>query len=97
MKTNHKTIISITNVRFVAASQEDTETGLVGYVSQTLNRCLQIEGLILRRTTNGRLTISFPARTDRCGRRHFFICPRDDETRLAIENQVLAALGYLEN
>jgi DNA-binding cell septation regulator SpoVG len=86
--------ISISNVRFTAASPEDAVGGLLGYVSATLNESLALDGLTLRRTADGRLTISFPARRDSTGRQRFFLRPLDDAARREIEVQVFRALGF---
>jgi len=37
--------------------------------------------------------LSFPARTDRQGRKHPFIRPLDDRTRRVLEVEILKALG----
>jgi DNA-binding cell septation regulator SpoVG len=84
----------ITNVRFMAASQDEVKTGLLGYVSATLNDSLALDGLTLRRTTDGRLALSFPARRDNAGRQRFFLRPLGDEARREIEGQIFRSLGF---
>jgi hypothetical protein len=37
--------------------------------------------------------LSFPARTDRAGKRHSYIRPVDDAARQAIEREILGQLG----
>ena len=88
--------IVITDVRFVAAEERDVERGLIGFVSAKLNHSLQIDGLALRRTRDGRLTISFPARRDTAGRQHHFLRPLNDQIRREIEEQILRAIGMKE-
>jgi hypothetical protein len=87
--------MKIRNVVFTSAEPNDVQTGLLGWISFGYGS-LKIDGVALRRTLGGRLALSFPARTDRCGRRHFVICPRDDETRREIEQQIFLALGMKE-
>ncbi|MEQ1633387.1 MAG: hypothetical protein ABL997_13500, partial [Planctomycetota bacterium] len=54
---------------WVAGTDEDVRTGLLGYLSVTVGN-LVLDGLTLRRTAAGKFAISFPARTDRHGNRH---------------------------
>lgn len=91
-----RTKIEIDHVQFTAAPAVDIEKGLIGYLSCRVNNSLQVNGLVLRRTRTGRPALSFPARTDRCGRQHFYLRPLDETTRLEIERQVFEALGTKE-
>jgi len=72
------------------------ETGLIGFVTCTINSSLQLDGLMLRRTRDGRLTISFPARRDTAGRQYHFLRPLNDQIRREIEDQILRSLGMKE-
>ena len=85
--------IPITNVAFTAAPEDLVETGLLGFVSCSVGDAIRLQGLTLRRTATGRLAVSFPARTDSAGRRHYFSHPLDDDARRDIEAQIFAALG----
>jgi len=86
--------LRIANVRFVAAPREEVKRGLLGWVSLVLNDAVQLDGLTLRRTLEGRLTLSFPARRDAAGCQHAFVRPLDNASRCEIEAQVFRALGY---
>ncbi len=88
-----KTQIEISGVQFVSAQLLDVDDGFLGWVSCTLNESIRLNGLALRRTREGRLALSFPARKDAMGRKHFFLRPLDDATRRKIERQVFRALG----
>ena len=88
--------IRISNARLVSATTKERAKGLIGYVSFILNGTLHLDGLALRRTADGRLTLSFPSRRDGTGRQHFFLRPLDDVARREIEHQVFAALGLGE-
>lgn len=77
---------------WVRGSDDDVRSGLLGYLSVSYGT-LVLDGLVLRRTADGRLAISFPARTDRAGRRHSYIRPADDQARIAIEREILGQLG----
>ena len=77
---------------WVRGSADDERRGLLGYLSVTYGDLL-LDGLVLRRTADGRFAISFPARTDRNGKRHPFIRPIDNEAREAIERELLWQLG----
>ena len=88
--------LTITDLRFMAASHIEVKGGLLGWVSCTLNGTLCLDGLALRRTLDGRLVLSFPARRDASGRQHAIVRPLDDRARKAVESQIFAALGLEE-
>ena len=88
--------IRITNVHFTAAGPHASRGGLQGWISCILNERIHLDGLTLRRTRGGRLTLSFPHRQDRFGHQHFYIRPLDDAARRVIEQQVLQALDIQE-
>lgn len=85
--------LTISGVTLHAAPPEDVRRGLLGWVTCTIADALVLDGITLRRTLEGRLTLSFPARSDRRGRQHPFVRPLDDPTRRAIEAAVFRALG----
>ncbi len=82
----------LADIRFQRASKQDLRTGLVGYLSFRYGD-VRLDGVTLRRTRAGELTLSFPAKRTREGREWPYVRPIDDETRSAIEAQVFAALG----
>ncbi|MBZ0150650.1 MAG: hypothetical protein K8J09_03890 [Planctomycetes bacterium] len=77
-------------------SDDDRRSGLLGYLSISYGDLL-LDGICLRRTSDARLTLSFPARTDRAGRRHSYIRPVDDTVRQEIEREILWQLGERED
>lgn len=94
MKTSS---ITLSEIRFHAASSAERERGLLGFITAILNGGLRVDGLALRRTLEGRLTISYPERRDADGHNRPVIRPIDNATRLALEEQVFAALpGAIE-
>ena len=88
----------VSEVRAKWCSADGQADGAVAHLGITINGGLRIdEGLYLRRTADGRLTMSFPARI-RGSLKRFFVRPLDDATRLEIEEQVIAELrrqGFL--
>ena len=88
--------VRISDVRFVSGPPTDVRGGLIGWVSCVVNGTIHLDGISLRRTLNGRLTLSFPGRRDRAGRRHYYVRPLNERSRRDIEHQVLRALGRLE-
>ena len=82
---------AISSVRFAPASGADQRTGLLGFVTFTRGD-LVLDGITVRRTCEGRLTLSFPARRGRCGEQHAYIRPLDDRARRDIERQILGAV-----
>lgn len=87
----------LSGIRFTAASSRDRETGIVGWLSGQVAGGLRVDGIALRRTLDGRLTLSFPERTDAQGRRHPLIRPVDDAARRRFEASVFEALGFEED
>ena len=78
---------------FTSASPADCKRGLIGWLSLEIERSLVLDGITVRRTRGGDLTLSFPERRDSNGRRHPLIRPLDDHARRDIERQVFKALG----
>jgi DNA-binding cell septation regulator SpoVG len=73
---------------WVRGSDEDQRAGLLGYLSAYYGS-LVIDGITVRRTTEGRITLSYPERRDGKGRRHSIVRPVDDSARREIERVVL--------
>ena len=88
--------VSVSEVRFTAASPEDLESGLLGFVDLVLNGAIRLSGLTLRRTKNRGLALSYPARRDGSRMDQFYFRPIHDGARQELERQVIAALGHLE-
>ena len=88
--------LRLTNVRLIPASADERQRGLLGFVAFNLNDRVRLDGATLRRTSSGRLRISFPMRRDRHGREHPLLRPLDDAARRELERQVLAALGLTQ-
>ena len=80
------------DVRFTAAPPSLRSSGLLGWVSCRYGD-LALDGLGVRRTLDGRVVLSFPARRDSSGRQHPYIRPIDDATRQSIEAEIITALG----
>lgn len=77
---------------WIRGSESDVRSGLLGYLS-VLYGGLVLDGITLRRTAQGRFALSFPAKTDRAGRRHPFVRPVDDEVRREVEREILSQLA----
>ena len=88
--------IELSEIRFTATRAEDEKTGLLGFVDCVLNGAIRLSGMTVRRTGDGRLTLSYPSRIDAKGRKRFLFHPIHDGARQEIERQVIAALGHLE-
>ena len=80
----------ITRVEFHPAANDFIETGLLGWVQFDLDGHVRIDGVTVRRTRDGRLTLSFPAPRQRA-----LVAPLNDQTRGSIERQVFDALSHL--
>jgi hypothetical protein len=64
---------------------------LLGWATCVVDNGLGVV-LGVRRTADGRLTLSFPERTDGQGRRHNWTWPIDQATRDALEARVFGEL-----
>ena len=87
------TRLAVTSAGLISASESDTRAGLLGYVSCVVGDVLLLDGITLRRTSDGRLTLSYPARRDSRGRQHAYVRPIDDASRRDLEAQIFARLG----
>ncbi|MBK8980648.1 MAG: septation protein SpoVG family protein [Planctomycetes bacterium] len=84
---------NIAAVSFTPVRDGNARDGMLGYVTCVFADALRLDGIALRITATGRHALSFPARTDRQGRRHPFCRPIDDRARRAIEAAIFEALG----
>lgn len=82
----------ISDVSFQSANESQRREGVEGWVRLTLNDALRLDSIAVRRTRDGRLTLSYPERTDRHGRRHPTARPRDTEARVSLDEQILEAI-----
>ena len=87
------TRLLVNRVRFEPAPSGLREAGLLGWISLDIADALRIDGIAVRRTRDGRRVLSFPAKTDRYGKRRFYVRPLGDEMRREFEREVFAALG----
>jgi DNA-binding cell septation regulator SpoVG len=83
----------VSNVGFTKANYGDIQRGLLGFVTCTFNNVLLIDGVTVRRRRDGRIVLSWPARTDGAGRKHPILLPIDDAARRAIEREILVQLN----
>jgi len=91
-----KSDIKIDHVQFTPAKSNEVKSGLRGWISCILNGRIQLDGISLRKTRSGKLTISFPHRHDKMGNQHFYIRPLDSTARKVIQRQVFQELGLRE-
>lgn len=80
---------------WLRGTDDDQRAGLLGYVSLVYGD-LVLDGITVRRTNAGQLTLSYPERRDGQGRRHSLIKPVDDDARLRIEKAVFDAATVTE-
>src|SRR5688572_2413078 len=85
--------LRVRSIVFTPASPADRELGLIAYVRCIVGNSLQLDGLTVRRTAEGRLMVGFPKRRDAQGRQHSIVNPINAEARAAIEDAILRALG----
>src|SRR5262249_17219481 len=73
---------------WVKAGDADQRDGLIGFLSLFVGDLI-VDNVTLRRTLAGRYSLSWPARTDRLGRKNALVRPVDRRTRERIEREVL--------
>ena len=89
--------LQITDVKYSPASEREGRDGLLGFVAFDVDCTLRVESVMVRRTRNGDIRLSFPRRRlDPTGQEQFFVRPVNDAARRYIESQILSALGYEE-
>lgn len=81
---------------WIRASDSDASDGLIGFLSFFVGDLI-VDNVTLRRTRDGRFVLSWPARTDKQGRKHSSVRPITDEARQRIERQVFAELKQRED
>ena len=85
--------IALSSVRFTPAGAADQRRGLLGFVACTVG-ALVLDGIAVRRTRDdGRLVLSFPARSGAGGRKFPYIRPLDDRARRDLQREILGAIG----
>ena len=84
--------ITLNEFKFSAANRMEMKTGLLGWIAFTVNGTLRVDGVTLRKTAEGRLTLSFPAKTSRDGRKRPILWPISNTAREAIESLVFSQL-----
>ena len=88
--------MEIYEIKFVSCRPKENDSGLIGFVSCTLNRTIRLDSIAVRRTLDERLTLSFPSRRDSHGIQRFYYRPLDNHARREIEFKVFGALGINE-
>ena len=58
----------VSSVGFTRSTEAEFKSGLIAWLTCVIDDAVMLDGLTLRRTLDGRLTISYPARRDRSGR-----------------------------
>jgi len=80
----------ISHVEFTPAG--NAERGLLGFVRFRIAEVLLVDSITLRRTRDGRLTLSFPTRRTARGLSRSVLHPLDQAARDEIERVVLHAV-----
>ncbi len=80
---------------WIRGNDSDARDGLIGFLSLVVGDLI-VDNVTLRRTLDGRYSLSWPARTDRHGKKHPSVRPVSDEARRSIERQVFAELAQRE-
>jgi len=89
--SSHTRSLTVSDIRFVPARPKLASTGLIGFVTCTINDRLQLGGIAVRRTLDGRVVLSFPERGSH-GFRLALVRPLDDDARLELEGQIFEEL-----
>ena len=76
---------------FARANDEERRAGLLAYLVVAIGPVI-VDGVAIRRMASGRIGLSYPARTKANGRRFSIVRPADDQTREALEREILRQL-----
>ena len=79
----------ISDVSLVPASPALARGGLLAFASCTVGGLLRVDGLALRRTREGRVVVTYPARRSGDGLQHPFVLPLSCRVRRAIEERLV--------
>lgn len=82
--------MKVLQVHLTAASPHDRSSGLLAFLTVEVAGGIALDGITLRKTVAGRMTLAFPVRTDQSGRRHPTIRPLNNEARQTFEKEVFA-------
>ena len=66
--------------------------GLVAMASCVVDGALVLNNIAIRRSGDGRLRLSYPARFSRTGTKHYFFNPINRTAKAAIDEAILARL-----
>jgi hypothetical protein len=86
--------ITIRSIRFTPAPPGLLDTGLIGWASLRYGG-LELDGIAVRRTRDGRHVLSFPENRRRPGPGRLPVRPAGNDVRAEIEAVVLAELRQL--
>jgi len=84
--------VKVSDIRFTAAPKALRGTGLYAFAQVLLDGRWEVDGIAIRRSLEGALLVTFPARKDGSGAARPYFRPVDPEARAAIEVAVLHAL-----
>lgn len=85
--------LAITHISFTTAQPHHRARGHEGWVTFVVAGAIRIDGVRVRRTEDGTLSLSFPARRDRSGHMHSLASPISASARQQIESKVFAGLA----
>ncbi len=77
--------------QLAAAIAEQVEDGLLEWMALVIDGAVKVDGIMVRRTREGRLTLSFPSHDD-YGNRHHCARPVSGRARREIEREVIGRL-----
>ena len=83
--------VRVSGVIFNAATATDRATGLLGFVQCVVGGILVVDGISVRLTTDGRISLSFPKRR-KGDREYSIIRPLNAAARAHLEREILAAI-----
>jgi len=81
----------VSELRYTPASHKLRAGGLLGFIQCVVVGLLRIN-CSLRRTRDGRLTLSFPVKNDAAGRRHSRAAPANGDAHALLEQAIFEAI-----
>lgn len=90
--------LCVSDITFQRAHGAAYRGGVEGWVRCTIDSWLRLDGLVIRRTATGDVSVFFPEHIDAAARRHALIWPVRAEDRAELQRVILLEIrGRLES
>lgn len=84
----------VSKVQFRPAAAAQRNEGIVAWVGFVLDRGVVVDGVAIKRVSNGSLDVVWPGHRDAWGKIHHHVLPAGESVREAIEAELLERLAW---